>query len=669
MTAGLWLPAAPFLAAVLGLGVGRRQSRLVVPLALAGTTVALALAITAAVDVAPAGDLRRDTLATVVTGGPVMAVGSLVDGLAATVSVMVAVVALLVQIYSSAYLRGDPRYASYAAIVSLFTAAMLLVVVSADLLVLFVGWEVMGICSSLLIGHHWEQADARAGAVKAFIVTRVGDVLLLLGVLLLGLDAGTFAIPEVLAAGPSTAALLLLLGGVVGKSAQFPLHVWLPDAMAGPTPVSALIHAATMVAAGVYLVARLWPTYAISSVALAALATIGAITMLGAALAACAQDDLKRVLAWSTVSQLGYLTGALGVGAYTAGVFHLLSHAAFKALLFLAAGSVMHAVGTTLLRDMGGLRRVMPVTFVTMTLGLAALAGLPPFAGFFSKEAVLAGAEDLALHGVASGASAAPAWGGWLVLVSGLATVAVTGAYATRAWCLTFLADHSGASAAQGHRAAGAAQGHRAAGAAQGDSAASAAQGHGAAGAAPDGSGSGAPHEAPPAMRWPLVVLAIPTLGLGFAGLSAAWLPTWVRPALTGAEPYSGVEAEALIPHVGLSAISVALAVAGSLTAYSAWRTAGDPALRLGRLRPLFATGFGVDALYHQLFVRPVLAAARAVRWGDDNVVDTYVQGSGTAARLLGTGLRLTQNGNLQGYLTGVLAGATLLAVGAVVLS
>jgi NADH-quinone oxidoreductase subunit L len=618
----LWLPAAPFLAAALGIGLGRSRSRLVVPVAVAGTTAALVLAIIAAVGVAPGGGLRRDTLATAVTGGPSVVVGSLLDGLASSVAVMVAVVALLVQVYSIAYLRGDPRYPSYAAVVSLFTAAMMLVVVSADLLVLFVGWEVMGICSSLLIGHHWEQEDARVGAVKAFIVTRIGDVLLLLGVLLIGLEVGTFAIPEVLAAGPSTAALLLLLGGVVGKSAQFPLHVWLPDAMPGPTPVSALIHAATMVAAGVYLVARLWPAYAVSPVALATLATIGAITMLGAALAACAQDDLKRVLAWSTVSQLGYLTGALGVGAYTAGVFHLLSHAAFKALLFLAAGSVMHAVGTTLMRDMGGLRRAMPVTFVTMTLGMAALAGLPPFAGFFSKEAVLSGAEDLALHG-AAGASA-PGWAGWLVLVSGLVTVAVTGAYATRAWCLTFLAHPRGVSV---------------------------------------------PHEAPPAMRWPLVVLAVPTVGLGFAGLSAAWLPTWVRPALPGAGPYTGVEPEALVPHPGLALLSVGLAVTGSITAYAAWRLVGDPALRLGRLRPVLAAGFGVDALYSRIVVRPTLAAARAVRWGDDNVVDTYVQGSGVAARLLGIGLRLTQNGNLQGYLTGVLAGATLLAVGAVVLS
>ena len=641
MSSGLWIPAAPFLAAVLGIGLGRKP-RLVAPVALAGTTAALVLALIAAVDVAPDGDLRRDTLATVATGGPLVFVGSLVDGLAASVAVMVGAVALLVQVYSIAYLRGDPRYPSYAAVVSLFTAAMLLVVISGDLLVLFVGWEVMGICSSLLIGHHWEQADARAGAVKAFIVTRVGDVLLLLGVLLLGLDAGTFAIPEVLAEGPSTPALLLLLGGVVGKSAQFPLHVWLPDAMAGPTPVSALIHAATMVAAGVYLVARLWPAYAVSSPASATLATIGAITMLGAALAACAQDDLKRVLAWSTVSQLGYLTGALGVGAYTAGVFHLLSHAAFKALLFLAAGSVMHAVGTTLMRDMGGLRRVMPVTFVTMTLGLAALAGLPPFAGFFSKEAVLSGAEDAALHGAAAGASVAPAWAGWLVLVSGLVTVAVTGAYATRAWCLTFLAEPRGTGAAHGAGGSGAA--------------------HGA-------GGSRAPHEAPSAMRWPLVVLAVPTVGLGFAGLSAGWLPTWVQPALQGVDPYTGVEPEALTPHPGLSLLSVALAVAGSITAYAAWRAVGDPALRLGRLRPVLAAGFGVDALYSRIFVRPTLAAARAVRWGDDNVVDTYVQGSGVAARLLGAGLRLTQNGNLQGYLTGVLAGATLLAVGAVVLS
>ena len=353
---------------------------------------------------------------------------------------MVAVVALLVQVYSTAYLRGDPRYASYAAVVSLFTAAMLLVVVSADLLVLFVGWEVMGICSSLLIGHHWEQADARAGAVKAFVVTRVGDVAA--AARRAAARAWTPArsrIPEVLAAGPVHRRPLLLAARRGRRQVRAVPAARVAARRHGRSDARLRAHPrrdhgrrrglpGRAAVAGVRgLAGRRWPPSRRSARSRCSARPWWR----------CAQDDLKRVLAWSTVSQLGYHDRRPRRSAPTPpAVFHLLSHAAFKALLFLAAGSVMHAVGTTLMRDMGGLRRAMPVTFVTMTLGLAALAGLPPFAGFFSKEAVLAGAEDAALHAAGGRCSAAPGWAGWLVLVSGLVTVAVTGAYATRAWCL-----------------------------------------------------------------------------------------------------------------------------------------------------------------------------------------------------------------------------------------
>src|SRR4029079_3307475 len=323
-------------------------------------------------------------------------------------------------------------YSSYAALVSLITAAMLLVVFADDLFVLLVGWEVMGVCSYFLIGHHWEQEGSRAGAVKAFVTTRLGDVGFLFGIFTIGHVFGTFSIDDIVtgaavqngrlacdacqiaapAQGTITIATLLLLCGVVGKSAQFPLHTWLPDAMAGPTPISALIHAATLVAAGSILVARLYPVFLLAPTTLAVMAVIACVTMLGAALSALAQDDIKRVLAYSTVSQLAYMLGALAVGSATAATFHLLTHAAFKALLFLAAGSVIHAVGTNLMPDMGGLRRAMPVTFATMTLGLAALVGLAPMAGFFSKEAVLGAAEETALHG-----GPVPSWAGWLGLV------------------------------------------------------------------------------------------------------------------------------------------------------------------------------------------------------------------------------------------------------------
>ena len=273
------------------------------------------------------------------------------------------------QIYSTGYLRDDPRYPSYAALVSLFTSAMLLVVYSGDLMVLLVGWEIMGICSYFLVGHYWETPEARAASLKAFLVTKLGDVPFLIGLFALAADAGTFRITGILGTVASggldhpTLIALLLLAGVAGKSAQFPLHTWLPDAMAGPTPVSALIHAATMVAAGIYFVARLLPVFAASAAALVVLAVMAAVTMVGSALAALAQDDIKRVLAYSTIGQLGYMTGALAVGDRGAAVFHLLSHGAFKALLFLAAGVIIHAAGTNSLAAMSrmsGLRDAHP---------------------------------------------------------------------------------------------------------------------------------------------------------------------------------------------------------------------------------------------------------------------------------------------------------------------
>ncbi|MEV1147476.1 NADH-quinone oxidoreductase subunit L, partial [Micromonospora sp. NPDC049799] len=422
---GALLPTVPLVVGLVGLllppdgGVGREPARRVaVGLGVAGAAGALlvALALLVTLD----GPAEASTT-WVDLGGLTVTLGVRLDGAAALVAVAVTTVALAVQIYSVGYLRRGPhddvdtdhRYPPYAAQISLFTAAMLLVVVSGDLILLLVGWEVMGLCSYLLIAHDRRLPEAPAAAVKAFLVTRVGDVGFLLGIALLGVSAGSFRIADVLAhdhaSGTLTAACLLLLAGVAGKSAQFPLHTWLPDAMAGPTPISALIHAATMVAAGVYAVTRLWPLFEAAPAALAVLGVLASVTLLLGALAATAQDDLKRVLAWSTVSQIGYMTGALAVGSPPAALFHLLTHAAFKALLFLAAGAVIHAVGTTLTSRMGGLRHTMPVTFWCTVVGLGALAGVPPLSGFWSKDGVLAAAEDAALHG----AGPAPAWVGW----------------------------------------------------------------------------------------------------------------------------------------------------------------------------------------------------------------------------------------------------------------
>ncbi|MEV4514610.1 NADH-quinone oxidoreductase subunit L [Dactylosporangium sp. NPDC049525] len=608
---GLALPAVPLVAGLAGLLL-RYQRRGV---AAALGTGAAAVALICAVAVALRGAREADTGIVVADFGRLtVTFGTWLDGTAGLVAIAVGVVALCVQIYSVAYLHDDDRYAPYAAQVSLFTGAMLLVVVSGDLIALLVGWEVMGICSYLLIGHDRRLPEAPRAAVKAFLVTRVGDVGFLLGIVLLGLRAGSFRIADVfdadLSAGTVTAACVLLLAGVAGKSAQFPLHTWLPDAMAGPTPISALIHAATMVAAGVYVVARLYPLFERSGAALTVLAVMASITMLLGALAALGQDDIKRVLAWSTVSQLGYMTGGLAVGAPDAALFHLLTHAAFKALLFLAAGAVIHAVGTNLMAAMGGLRTRMPVTFWTMTAGLAALAGVPPLAGFFSKDSIVEAAWHAArgesLHFpagtplVAAPVSTATAW---LVFIAAALTVLLTAAYVVRLWRRTFLGEPRSAAARTGH-------------------------------------------EPPWAMRGPLLVLAVPTVLLGFAGLSAAFARR-----LGGVQAITEIGPFALVPF--------ALLLAGAALA---WRR--DPAADLPdtALTRLLANAFYLDAVQDALVTRPVTALARFARRTDESVVDGAVAATGTGATGAGGLLARAHSAGLPRATGAVLGGAVILA-------
>ncbi len=617
----------PTVAAVVGLFVGRNRM-LSALVAVAGTTITLGLALVAAFRTwGEQGTV--DVWATVPTGWVPITMSTRADGLSVTVAVMVAAIAVAIQIYSVAYMRPDPRYGSYASFVSLFTAAMLLVVVADDLIVLLVGWEVMGLCSYVLIGHHWELREARAAAVKAFVVTRLGDIGLLFGIFTLGDAVGSFQVSrlsEAVEAGALTTSTvvtvgtLLVLCGVVGKSAQVPLHVWLPDAMAGPAPVSALIHAATMVAAGVYLVARLYDVFLLAPATLATLAVIAAVTMLGAALAAFAQDDLKRVLAYSTASQLAYMFGALAVGGYSAGLLHLLAHAAFKALLFLCAGAVIHVVGSNLLSRMGGLREDMPVTFWTMTIGFGSLAAVPPLAGFFTKETVLGAAE----HAVVDGGPA-PGWAALLVLLAAMATTFVTAAYVVRAWLLTFFGE-------------------------------------------PARSETSA-HDPVPMMRWPLIALAVPSAVLGVL----VFMPDATRAAFSTAVP--GVAALPLDYtdlHLGLLTIiaSLLLAGAGGYLVYKQWLASGqDPAIALGSARQVLASGFGVDRLYDDLFVRPLRPLAQLVVAGDDDVVQGYVLGAGRATSGLGALTRQLQRGQVQQYLTAVVAAVVLLAAAGVALS
>jgi NADH-quinone oxidoreductase subunit L len=575
-------------------------------------------------------------------------VGSLVlgldlraDQLSALVAVAVALVAFCVQVYSLAYLAGEgtpeapTRYPAYAATVSLFTAAMMLVIHADDLVLLLIGWEVMGLASYLLVGHHSERPAARAAATKAFLVTRVGDLGVLLAVVVLISGARTTNIAQLIRGagdgqighGTLLAAAVLLLGGVAGKSAQFPLHTWLPDAMEGPTPVSALIHAATMVAAGVFLVARLLPLYLAVPGALQVAAVIAAISMVGAALAALAQDDLKRLLAYSTISQVAYMLAGVAVSSEPSGsatgILHLLSHAAFKALLFLAAGCVIHIVGSTQLADMGGLLRTHRSLAVLFGIGLAGLAGVPPLGGFWSKEAILTAAEESAHSG---------SWAGWLVLLCGFGTSLVTGLYAGRAWSIVAL----GASASL--PPAGDAQSEEPHETLQvGEDVVLHARHR--------------PHRLPPAMMLPLYLLAVPTLALGLV---------LVRPpALLG-----GVHVDLVTGVTGAM-----LSLAGLGWALSAPRLgSADIAVVLPpATRALLRDGFRVDAVQQALIVRPVLALARLVRTADWDVIDAYVRGIAPATRLGGLALRRAQTGLATAYATWLVLGAVIIAIFGVV--
>ncbi|MFI1966869.1 NADH-quinone oxidoreductase subunit L [Streptomyces pathocidini] len=662
-TLAVLVPLLPFLGAAAGLLLGRRAPGFVRPLAILPTLLAAALAVVVAVRQGGGETIDAATQLTP-TGSVPIDLALRLDGFAALVAVLVGIVASCVQLYSTGYLRNDPRYPSYAALVSLFTSAMLLVVYSGDLMVLLVGWEIMGICSYFLVGHYWETEAARSASIKAFLVTKLGDVPFLFGLFALAADAGTFRINGILTAAVSgdgldhpTLIALLLLAGVAGKSAQFPLHTWLPDAMAGPTPVSALIHAATMVAAGVYFIARLLPVFTASAAALIVMAAMAAATMVGSALAAFAQDDIKRVLAYSTVGQLGYMTGALAVGDRGAAVFHLISHGAFKALLFLGAGVVIAAAGTNSLAAMArmsGLARRVPDAFWTMTVALLALAAIPPFAGFFSKEAVLGAAETAALgHGPTGHAAHIPGAAGWIVLVSGLLTALLTAGYAARLWLLAFR-----------------------------------------------GQGTPAPDlgRQPAVMNAVLWVLFVPTAAFG---VCVGLLPDWF-------------DGRSLAPTLATSVLGTGLALVGALVTYAVWRhttalarkipvgvaaahphtepalteieaietheavygdigAADDPAdpgrLILGPLHRPAAHGFHLDAVYAALFVRPVRAAAELVRFLDREVVDTYVRAAGGAPRLLGAAVRRAQTGNVQTYLGALLAGSVVLAIAAVLLA
>jgi NADH-quinone oxidoreductase subunit L len=530
------------------------------------------------------------------------------DDLTVLMLAVVGVVSACVQFYSIGYVHE--RVASYTALVTLFTAAMVTVVVADGLFLLLIGWEVMGACSYLLIGHYWERRDARSGAMKAFLMTRFGDVGFLFGIFVLGVGYDTFRISELgsrpISPAALTAGTVLLLVGVIGKSAQVPLHTWLPDAMPGPSPVSALIHAATMVAAGVFLIARLYGVFTEAKATLTVLAVLACVTMLFAALCAMAAVEVKRVLAWSTVSQLAIMFSGLSLGTADgrhAALFHLMTHAAFKGLLFLCAGVLLDEVGSAafvVLRRYtrrGALRKAMPMTFVTMTIGLAALAGVPGLSGFFSKDAVVEAAWHHARDGSAIG---------WAVLVSVCVTAALTAFYCVRMWLWVFFRSPALAGAR---------------GAFEDDDPMADIE-------EPDTSRL---RDASWVMLAPLVLLALGAAGLGYS--------------------------DGIHLNPGVAGVTTVLALLGALPAYSLWRRGADP-------RPVvLEREFWVDAAYQRLVVVPVQWAARLVVAGDRDVVGAYVRGAGRVGMLASQGFRKLQTGNVQTYLTAAVVGVVALAI------
>ena len=532
--------------------------------------------------------------------GMEFSVGTRIDGLAVMMLFVVTLISLLVHIYSTAYMHDDVRFTYYYAALSLFTASMLTLVVASNTLELLVGWELVGLCSFMLIGHWWEEKENSTAALKAFLTTRTGDVGLMIGVIVTFFAAGqSFDIGKVNSAALSgmgghtvwVVGASCLLIGIIGKSGQFPLHTWLPDAMAGPTPVSALIHAATMVVAGVYLGARVygvfWQGFSIHDGGVNAMAVIGGITILVGASLAFVQNDIKKVLAYSTISQLGYMVMALGVGSWVGAVFHLFTHAFFKALLFLGAGSISHSGSHhsfDMKKEMGGLRKYMPVTFVTFMIGSIALAGIFPLAGFWSKDEILATAGQ---NGYA------------IFTVVGLIGALMTAAYMTRCVYLTFFGEYRG-----NHH----------------------------------------PHESPKAITGPLVVLA------GFsviAGLANA-APFGIEKFKDYIEPRIAFPENIFLPDfdVGLAALSVGIALTSIGIAAAFWLgrkelkgfrglTERSPALKAGHT--FLVNKLYLDRLYEGVIVAGIKGpVGRVAYWFNMNVIDGVVNGVGKGATVFG---------------------------------
>ncbi|HWB92944.1 MAG TPA: NADH-quinone oxidoreductase subunit L [Puia sp.] len=538
-----------------------------------------------------------------------------VDQLSTLFLLIITGVGFLIHLYSTSYMHEEepPHFARYFSYLNLFVFSMLLLVLGANYVILFIGWEGVGLCSYLLIGYWFKNLDYGYAARKAFIMNRIGDLGFLIAIFLMITKFGSVDFAEVfgkaggVGRGAITAITLLLFVGATGKSAQIPLYTWLPDAMAGPTPVSALIHAATMVTAGIYMIARSHVLYDLAPATQTVVAVIGLATALLAATIALKQHDIKKVLAYSTVSQLGYMFLGLGVGAYDGAVFHVMTHAFFKALLFLGAGSVIHAMGGEQdMRKMGGLRKWMPATHITFLLACLAISGIPPFSGFFSKDEILAAAYGK----------------NPIYYVIGVFTALLTAFYMFRLYAMTFRGAFRGTHDQEHHL-----------------------------------------HESPAAMTIPLWILAILAVVAGFLGIPEAfaphahWLAGYLRPALGeaahGPELAKGTE-------LGLMAVSVALAVIGVGYAWVRFSKKPDLAEPTG-FGKVLANKWYVDELYNAIVVRPLDLLAQFLVFFEKNIIDGIVNGVGRLVHYGSRQLRLLQSGLVGGYVLLMVVGIVVL--------
>ncbi|HLF41187.1 MAG TPA: NADH-quinone oxidoreductase subunit L [Acidimicrobiia bacterium] len=627
-----WLiPAFP-LAGTTILWLGRRRLREPVSGWIATLTMAAAFAaavvVFSALTSLPADEraVERELFDWIPAGGFNVRALLLVDPLSVTMTLFVTGVGALIHLYSIGYMHGEARFTRFFTFLNLFAFSMLVLVLAGDYLLLFLGWEGVGLCSYLLISFWFERTSAAVAGKKAFVTNRVGDFGFMLAMFLIFAHFGTLEIlpvlhdAEHLAAGTATAIALLLFVGAAGKSAQGPLFVWLPDAMEGPTPVSALIHAATMVTAGVYLMARSHPFLQHSDIAPDVVAWVGAGTALVAATIALVNNDIKRVLAYSTISQLGYMFLAVGLGAYAAAVFHMVTHAFFKALMFLGAGSVIHGLHDEqdMLR-MGGLRKLMPITAMTFLFGWLAIAGIIPFAGFWSKDEILAVAFVDGQYAL------------WAV---GAVTALLTALYMSRQVWLVFYGNERWKEHVHGRVGSG--------------------------------GGTVKPHESPALLTFPLVVLAALALAGGLLNLPfKGWqlLGEWLHPVFEGVEE---VHPETFLGGFVLSTVALTLGVIGIAVAWKLYRgglAKGQPdpvRARLGPAGSVFSRGYGIDLLYARVVDGPGRKVSGWLAGAvDQGVVDGAVNGTAAGVAWTSRLLRRAQTGFLRNYALAVFTGGT----------